>query len=87
MDAVAFPINPQVHAADEDSMVETAEGVRAVIRTARSFAAGRPVVVSPISLRPRFNPDEPDALDGSAATCRATPTLARCRCSGRAGPW
>jgi hypothetical protein len=67
MDAVAFPINPQVHAADEDSMVETAEGVRAVIRTARSFAAGRPVVVSPISLRPRFNPDEPDALDGSAA--------------------
>ena len=68
MDAVAFPINPQVHAADEDSMVETAEGVRAVIRTARSFAAGRPVVVSTISLRPRFNPDEPDALDGSAAT-------------------
>ena len=49
-------------------MVETAEGVRAVIRTARSFAAGRPVVVSPISLRPRFNPDEPDAPDGSAAT-------------------
>ena len=71
MDAVAFPINPQVHAADEDSMVETAEGVRAVIRTARSFAAGRPVVVSPISLRPRFNtdePDEPDVPDGSAAT-------------------
>ena len=67
MDAIAFPINPQVHAADEDSMVETAEGVRAVIRTARSFAAGRPVVVSPISLRPRFNPDEPDALDGPAA--------------------
>jgi D-apionolactonase len=68
MDAIAFPINPQVHAADEDSMVETAEGVRAVIRTARSFAAGRPVVVSPITLRPRFNPDEPDAQDGQAAT-------------------
>ena len=68
MDAVAFPITPQIHAADEDSMVETAEGVRAVIRTARSFAAGRPVVVSPISLRPRFNPDEPDGPDGPAAT-------------------
>jgi hypothetical protein len=68
MDAIAFPINPQVHSADEDSMVETAEGVRAVIRTARSFAAGRPVVVSPITLRPRFNPDEPDAQDGQAAT-------------------
>src|SRR5215472_4096652 len=60
MDAVAFPITPQIHAADEDSMVETAEGVRAVIRTARSFTTGRPVLVSPISLRPRFNPDEPD---------------------------
>jgi D-apionolactonase len=68
MDAIAFPINPQVHAADEDSMVETAEGVRAVVRTARSFAAGRPVLVSPISLRPRFNPDEPEVPDGSAAT-------------------
>ena len=67
MDAVAFPINPQVHAADEDSMVETAEGVRAIMATARSFAAGRPVVVSPISLRPRFNPDEPDVQDGPAA--------------------
>lgn len=59
MDEVAFPITPQVHAADEESMVETAEGVRAVIRTARTFCAGRPLVVSPISLRPRFNPDEP----------------------------
>ena len=68
MDAIAFPINPQVHAADEDSMVETAEGVRAVIQTARSFAAGRPVVVSPISLRPRFNPDEPDVPGGPAGT-------------------
>jgi hypothetical protein len=68
MDAIAFPINPQVHSADEDSMVETAEGVRAVIRTARSFAAGRPVLVSPISLRPRFNPDEPDVPDGPTAT-------------------
>jgi D-apionolactonase len=68
MDAIAFPINPQVHATDEDSMVETAEGVRAVIRTARSFAAGRPVLVSPISLRPRFNPDEPEVPDGPATT-------------------
>ena len=68
MDVVAFPITPQVHAADEDSMVETADGVRAVIRTARSFSAGRPVVVSPISLRPRFNPDEPEVPNGTAPT-------------------
>jgi len=71
MDMVAFPITPQVHAADEDSMVETAEGVRAVIRTARSFSAGRPIVVSPISLRPRFNPDEREVPNGLAATLPA----------------
>jgi hypothetical protein len=57
MDGVAFPITPQVHAADEDSMTETSDGVRAIVRTAHSFCAGRPVLVSPISLRPRFNPD------------------------------
>jgi D-apionolactonase len=72
MDVVAFPITPQVHAADEDSMVETADGVRAVIRTARSFSAGRPLAVSPISLRPRFNPDEPEAPSGSAGTLPAS---------------
>jgi len=52
-------------------MVETAEGVRAVIRTARSFSAGRPIVVSPISLRPRFNPDEREVPNGLAATLPA----------------
>jgi D-apionolactonase len=67
MDEVAFPITPQVHAADEESMMETAEGVRAIIRTAASFCAGRPVVVSPISLRPRFNPDDPGEPAGPTA--------------------
>jgi hypothetical protein len=57
VDAVAFPITPQVHAADEESIIESADGVRAVVRTARDFCAGRPVLVSPISLRPRYNPD------------------------------
>ena len=60
VDGVAFPITPQVHAADEDSMAETPDGVRAVVRTAQAFCAGRPILVSPISLRPRFNPDARD---------------------------
>jgi D-apionolactonase len=67
MDAVAFPITPQVHAADEESIIESAGGVRAVVRTAHSFCAGRPVLVSPISLRPRYNPDAPDEPAESAA--------------------
>lgn len=60
MDGVAFPITPQVHAADEESIIESADGLRAVVRTARTFCAGRPLLVSPISLRPRYNPDTPD---------------------------
>jgi D-apionolactonase len=67
MDSVAFPITPQVHAADEESIIESADGVRAVVRTAHSFCAGRPVLVSPISLRPRYNPDAPDEPTESAA--------------------
>jgi D-apionolactonase len=60
MDAVAFPVTPQVHAADEESITESADGVRAVVRTAQAFCEGRPVLVSPVSLRPRYNPDAPD---------------------------
>lgn len=59
MDAVVFPITPQVHNADEESILECADGVRAVMRTARDFCSGRPLIVSPISLRPRYNPDAP----------------------------
>jgi hypothetical protein len=70
MDAVAFPITPQVHAADEESIIESADGVRAVVRTARAFGAGLPVLVSPISLRPRYNPD---AADEPPAPAQALP--------------
>jgi hypothetical protein len=66
MDAVAFPITPQVHTADEESIIESADGVRAVVRTAHAFCAGRPVLVSPISLRPRYNPDATGEQTGSA---------------------
>ncbi|HET9894024.1 MAG TPA: hypothetical protein VFQ44_03750 [Streptosporangiaceae bacterium] len=65
MDAVVFPITPQVHAADEESIIESADGVRAVVRTAHDFCAGRPVLVSPISLRPRYNPDAADEPSSS----------------------
>jgi hypothetical protein len=69
MDAFAFPITPQVHSADEESIIESADGVRAVVRTAHGFGAGLPVLVSPISLRPRYNPDADESDDpaGSAA--------------------
>lgn len=56
-DFVTFAINPQVHAFDDRTLVENLEGQAQAVRSARRIAAGRPVVVSPVTLRPRFNPE------------------------------
>jgi hypothetical protein len=56
-DGLAYSITPQVHAFDEASVVENLAAQAETIRTARSFAAGKPVAVSPVTLRMRFNPD------------------------------
>jgi hypothetical protein len=57
LDAVAYSVNPQVHAGDERSLVENLEAQRDTVVTARSFCDELPLVVSPVTLRPRFNPD------------------------------
>jgi hypothetical protein len=57
IDEVAYPANPQVHAFDDASILETIEALPAMVRTAAALAGGRPVAVGPISLRQFFNPD------------------------------
>jgi hypothetical protein len=57
LDGVAYSINPQVHASDERSLVENLEAQRDTVVTARSFCDELPLIVSPITLKPRFNPD------------------------------
>jgi hypothetical protein len=52
---LAWPINPQVHAFDEMSLVENLQAQPETLATARSFAPERALHVSPITLRPRFN--------------------------------
>jgi len=47
-----FSINPQVHAFDDASLIENLGAQAAVVASTRQFAP-RPVVVSPITLRPR----------------------------------
>lgn len=57
MDGLSFTITPQVHDSDEMSLMENAEVQADVLRSAQAIAgAGRAVVVSPITLKPRFNP-------------------------------
>jgi D-apionolactonase len=55
IDAFAFALNPQVHAFDDASLVETLEAQTAIVRDAAG-RSGKPVVVSPVTFRPRWNP-------------------------------
>ncbi len=49
-----FSINPQVHASDDASLMENLGAQAATVESAQWFAP-RLVVISPITLRPRFN--------------------------------
>lgn len=57
LDGVCYSLNPQVHAFDNRSLVETLQAQPETVRSARRFADGRPVIVSPVTLKPRFNPN------------------------------
>lgn len=63
-DCLAFAASPQVHAADNLTLAENPAAFRDVFATAKSFAAGAPVYISPLTLRVQFNP---------AATSAAAP--------------
>jgi len=68
LDGVAYAMNPQVHSFDERSVVENLEGQRDTVISARAFCGKQPIVISPVTLKPRFNPDavgpEPPPLPG-----------------------
>ncbi len=54
-DGLAWSVNPQVHAFDDMSLMENLQAQPATIATARFFAPGAGLYVTPITLRPRFN--------------------------------
>ena len=56
-DFVSYSINPQVHASDTRSLIENLAAQADTVRTARAFAPGKEVHVSPVTLKPRFNPN------------------------------
>ncbi len=56
MDFVTYSINPQVHAFDNTSLVETLAAQAETVESARRFAEGKPIVVSPVTLKPRLDP-------------------------------
>jgi len=54
-DEVVFSLNPQIHAFDNGSMMETLPMQEVTVLNARRLSQGKPVVVSPVTLKPRFN--------------------------------
>ncbi|MBI4580063.1 MAG: hypothetical protein HY718_10200 [Planctomycetes bacterium] len=55
VDMVCYSINPQVHAFDNASLMETLRAQPDTVRSARQLAGRLPVAVTPVTLRPRFN--------------------------------
>jgi D-apionolactonase len=55
IDQACYSINPQVHAFDDTSLMENLEAQGDTLRSARAFLGGKPIAVTPITLRPRFN--------------------------------
>ncbi len=57
LDFVCYSNNPQVHAFDNHSIMQTTEGQAANVYTASHLYPGLPVHVTPLTLRIRWNPD------------------------------
>jgi D-apionolactonase len=54
-----YSINPQVHTFDDLSLLETLEAQPSTVESAAEFCEGA-LIISPITLRPRFNPNATD---------------------------
>jgi hypothetical protein len=69
-EGVVYSINPQIHAFDDRSLAENLAPQAMTVETARAVYGERPILVSPVTLRTRFNavaaepepPLEPGAL-------------------------
>jgi hypothetical protein len=57
LDLVCYSINPQVHAFDNLSLVETLAAQASTVESARQFCGDRLLAVTPVTLKMRFNPN------------------------------
>lgn len=58
LDAICYSLNPQVHSVDHTSVMENLAAQTATALSARQFAEGKDVAITPITLKPRFNPND-----------------------------
>jgi hypothetical protein len=59
VDQVCYSANPQVHTFDNVSVMENLEGIEETLKHVHTFAGEIPAVISPLTLRPRKNPNNP----------------------------
>ena len=68
LDLICYSINPQVHAFDNSSLIETLAAQAVTVESARQFVGGLPIAVTPVTLLARFNPNatgpEPEPAPG-----------------------
>jgi hypothetical protein len=57
LDFICWSINPQVHDFDTASILENLAAQAETIRSARAIYGDLPIVISPVTLKPRFNPN------------------------------
>jgi hypothetical protein len=56
LDRLCYAVNPHVHGMDNSTLVEALEAQASTVASAKQWAEGRPICVTPITLRARFNP-------------------------------
>ena len=56
-DILSFSINPQVHASDDETIVQNLATQAVIAANARDICGAARISVSPVTLRPRFNPN------------------------------
>jgi D-apionolactonase len=69
LDAIAYSIDPQAHAFDDRSLIETLDAQAETVVSAQALSGGLPVVVGPVTLGPRraAGVDQRQALPFGAA--------------------
>jgi hypothetical protein len=74
MEVLGYGFNPQVHAFDNVSLMETLRAQAETVRSARALAPDLTLAPGPITLKPRSNPDatEPGA---ACVARRIAPTV------------
>jgi hypothetical protein len=58
IDVICYPANPQTHASDNSTLIEALEAQASTVVSAKRWAGGRPIAISPVTLKPRSNKAE-----------------------------